>query len=196
MNKPHMKLILKLLAPYLGVGIFWCIFSNGWLAILAYHAQVLFWSRHSFSEFRGPNKKRLLLTAIPTAIAGPLLYFVLPHIAHTDLAAWLAHYKLTGFSLFLMIPYFGIIHPVIEQMHWVQLREQSPVSHLLFAGYHMMVLASLLKTPWLIASFIALAVTSIAWQHITRKAQCLSVAALSHILADFGVILTATFMLR
>ena len=190
-----MKLLLKLLAPYLAVGIFWCVLKNGWLAILAYHTQVLFWSRHSWSEFRGPNRKRLLLTAIPTAIAGPLLYFILPYVAHTDLAAWLTLYKLTGLSLILMIPYFGIIHPIIEQMHWIQLREQSPVSHLLFAGYHMMVLYSLLKTPWLIACFVALTVTSIIWQHITRRAECLSVAALSHILADFGVILTTYFML-
>ena len=35
-----MKLVLKMLAPYLAVGIFWCGLSNAWLAILAYHAQI------------------------------------------------------------------------------------------------------------------------------------------------------------
>jgi hypothetical protein len=41
----NMKLTAKLLAPYFAVGVFWCVFSNAWLAMLAYHAQILFWSR-------------------------------------------------------------------------------------------------------------------------------------------------------
>ena len=60
----------------------------------------------------------------------------------------------------------------------------------------MMVLTSLLKTPWLIACFITLGVTSIIWQQLTRRAEGLSVAILSHILADLGMILTVYFMLN
>ncbi len=190
-----MKLLLKILAPYLAVGICWCVLKNGWLAILAYHAQILFWSRGSWSKLRRPNCKRILLAAVPTAIAGPLLYFLLPYVTHTPLAGWLESYKLSGLSLVLMIPYFGIIHPVLEQLHWEPLREQLHLSHLCFAGYHMMVLISLLKAPWLIACFITLAAASIVWQQLTRRADSLSVAVLSHIFADLGVILTAFYML-
>jgi len=189
-----MKLLLKLLAPYLAVGIFWCVLRNGWLAILAYHVQVLFWNRGSLRGLHGPNCKRILLAAVPTAIAGPLLYFLLPYMTHTDLTAWLESYKLTGLSLALMIPYFGIIHPFLEQLHWAQLREQSPISHLVFAGYHMMVLYSLIKTPWLIMCFITLATASIVWQQLTRQSESLTVATLSHILADFGIIIAAYFI--
>jgi len=190
-----MKLLLKLLAPYLAVGICWCILKNGWLAILSYHLQILFWSRRSWAGLRWPNCKRIMLAAMPTAIAGPLLYFLLPYVTHTGLAAWLENYKLSGLSLVLMIPYFGIIHPFLEQLHWEPLREQSPVSHLIFAGYHMMVLYSLIKTPWLIMCFITLGAASIVWQQLTRRSESLSIAVLSHILADLGIILTAYFML-
>jgi hypothetical protein len=189
-----MKLILKLLVPYFTVGVCWCIFKNGWLAILAYHALVLLWNRGAWKTLRWPCRKRMLLAALPTALAGPLLYFILPIVSRTDLGAWLDSYGLSGWSLALMIPYFGIIHPLMEQLHWAPLREQTPAAHLLFAGYHMMVLVSLLKTPWLVAAFITLVITSIVWQHLTRKSESLAPAILSHILADLGVILTAAFI--
>ena len=189
-----MKLLLKLLVPYFTVGIFWCIVQNGWLAILAYHALVLLWDRDAWKNLRGSKPRQMLWLALPTVLVGPLLYFVLPVVSHTDLGTWLAEYKLTGWSLLLMIPYFGIIHPVMEQLHWAPLREKTPAAHILFAGYHMLVLVSLLKMPWLIACFVTLTITSIVWQHLTRKSDSLTPAILSHILADLGIILTATLI--
>jgi hypothetical protein len=211
-----MKRLLQLLVPYFSVGICWCIFKNGWLAILAYHAQVLLWQfpqivgrerlrndtfppqigRGPFQPYITPaapipNDKRWLLAALPTILGGPLVYFLLPHITHTDIGTWLAEYKLTGVSLLLMIPYFGIIHPMLEQLHWKPLREQTPLAHVFFAGYHMMVLASLITVPWLIFCFAALAVASVAWQFLTTRSGSLIPSTLSHIFADLGIILTA-----
>lgn len=43
-----MKRFLALLAPYVAVTLFWCVWPNAWCAILAYHAQILFipfWNR-------------------------------------------------------------------------------------------------------------------------------------------------------
>jgi len=191
----NVKLLLKLLVPYFSVGVFWCIFQNGWLAILAYHAQVLFWSRGAGSKLRWPNRKRMLLAALPTVLAGPLLYFLLPLVTHTDLGAWLESYKLSGGSLILMVPYFGIIHPFLEQLHWAPLREQTPASHLFFAGYHMMVLCSFITVPWLVACFIVLITTSVIWKQLTCRADSLYPAVLSHVLADLGVILMATLII-
>ena len=186
-----MKCILKLLVPYFSVGICWCILKNGWLAILAYHAQVLLWNRGSWKRLRRPSDTRMLLTALPTIIAGPLIWFLLPHITHTDLGEWLAEYKLTGLSLLLMLPYFGIIHPALEQLHWEPLREQSPIAHFFFAGYHMLVLTSLITVPWLIFCFATLTAASFIWQWLTKQSRSLLPAALSHILADLGIITTA-----
>jgi membrane protease YdiL (CAAX protease family) len=187
----NVKQILKLLAPYFAVGVFWCIFSNAWLAIFAYHIQILIWSRHELYEMRRPSSKRIMLIALPTVVAGPLLYFLLPYITHVDLSAWLKSYHLSGTSFLLMIPYFGLIHPLLEQMHWHQLREETVLSHPTFAGYHILVLFSLLTIPWLLLCFAVLMVASVTWQYAARFTRSLAVPTFSHILADLGVVLAA-----
>ena len=161
------KLLLKMLAPYFSVLLFWNLFSNGWLAILGYHL------------------------ALPTLVAGPLVYWLLPHITHTPLPVWLADHHLSRLSLFLLVPYFGLLHPYLEQNHWAPLRQATPLAHLMFAGYHMLVLYSLLTLPWLIFCFFGLATASFFWHQLTEKTGSLTLATLSHILADFGIILTA-----
>ena len=143
-----MKRTLRLLAPYLAVGIFWCVFNNAWLAILTYHAQILFWSRRSLLELRRIRRTRLVFLALSAAIVGPLFYFVLPYVTRVDPASWLANHQLTRLSLLAMIPYFGLVHPLLEQLHWSPLRESTPIAHVAFAGYHVLVLYSVLRLPW------------------------------------------------
>ena len=186
-----MKRALKLLAPYVAVGVCWCIFSNAWLAILSYHAQVLFWSRKSLCELRRPNPRRIALLALPTVVAGPLVYFLLPYITHESLPAWLANYHLTGVSFIVMIPYFGLIHPFLEELHWSGLRESTGISHFVFAGYHMIVLHSLLTVPWLMLCFVVLVSASFMWQQLGRHGNSLTVPVISHVLADASVIIAA-----
>lgn len=186
-----LKLTFKLLAPYFAVGVFWCVFSNAWLAIVAYHVQILFWRRKSLSGMRWPTPDRILLLVLPAAVAGPLLYFLLPYMIHTDPATWLADHRLSRVSLLMMVPYFGLLHPCLEQLHWTKLRESTPVAHPMFAGYHLMVLHSLLTPPWLVVCFIVLTTVSIMWQQLSRKTQGLDAALVSHVLADLGIIIAA-----
>jgi hypothetical protein len=186
-----MKLLLKLLAPYVAVGIFWCIFSNAWLAILAYHVQILIWSRHEVFKMRRPSSNRIMLMALPAVVAGPLLYFLLPYITRVDISVWLKDYHLSSISLGVMVFYFGIIHPCLEQIHWAQLREKTCIAHFMFAGYHMLVLSSLLTLPWLVLCFCVLATASYIWMHMARQANSLVLPTLSHILADLGIVLVA-----
>jgi hypothetical protein len=182
---------LKLLAPYLAVGLFWCVLGHAWLAILAYHVQILLWSRSSLKCWKKGNSSRYLWTAMPAALTGPLLYFLLPHVVQTDLLDWLSRYHLSGLSLILMIPYFGLIHPILEQAHWAPLRRRSPVAHVAFAGYHALVLHSLLQVPWLVACVLVLAAASFAWRWMTERSGSLVAATMSHILADLGMIVVA-----
>jgi len=90
-----------------------------------------------------------------------------------------------------MIPYFGLIHPVLEQVHWAALRDSTPLAHPLFAGYHMLVLHSLLPLPWLILSFVVLTMASFAWQRMAKMTGNLALPVASHALADLGVIIAA-----
>lgn len=184
-------LLLRLFAPYLAVGVFWCGFSSAWLAILAYHAQILIWSHRSLRDIRKPSRKVFLLLALPTVLAGPLLYLLLPCMTRTDLSVWLAKHHLSGVSFMAMIPYFGLVHPYLEQVHWGPLRERTILAHPLFAGYHLLVLYSLLTVPWLALCFVVLTMASYLWQTAAKRSGSLAVPVVSHILADLGVVVSA-----
>jgi hypothetical protein len=187
-----LKLTLKLLAPYIAVAIFWCVLENAWLAILAYHIQILIGSRRRLGTLaRGGNRRAFMVTAIPSVLVGPLLYFLLPSIASVPVAEWLARYHLAGLSFVLMIPYFGVIHPMLEQMHWSGLRERSPGGHAVFAGYHVIVLYTLLPPLWLALSFAVLVLASAGWQRIAKTTGGLAVPCVAHVLADLGIIFAA-----
>ena len=185
------KLTLRLLAPYLAVGFFWCVLSNAWLAILAYHVQILLWSRTSLAEQHRTMRPRLMLMAVPAALAGPLLYFLLPYMTHADLAVWLTAHHLSRFSLAAMIPYFGLVHPVLEQIHWVPLRQNTAISHPAFAGYHVVVLCTLLTIPWLVLCFAVLTTASLLWQRMVQRSGSIAAPVASHVLADLGIIIAA-----
>ncbi len=191
-KKSH--LALRFLAPYLAVTVFWCLFSNAWLAILAYHAQILLWHRKSFLMVFRRTQAVGFLPALPTALAGLLLYFILPLITEMSLPLWLRQHHLSGISFLLMIPYFALIHPFLEQTHWESLRKRTPLAHLAFAGYHILVLSALLSPQWLLLCFCGLTATSFFWQWLTTHTKSLAPAILSHTLADLGVI-TAVFLL-
>lgn len=184
-----MKQTIRMLAPYFAVSIFWCGFSNAWLAILAYHLQILLWVRRPLPSMSLPGVKQILLFVLPAVAAGPLFYFILPWIIHADIFKWLADYHLSGLSLILMVPYFGIVHPYLEQLHWARLCEEIPVAHFVFAGYHMMVLYSLLTIPWLILCFVVLILASYIWRQMRKSSGNPILPVLSHALVDSGIII-------
>ena len=188
------KFFFKTLAPYLAVGLFWCFLRNAWLAILAYHLQALCWTRLQRAPFSISWNPRLLFLISPTLLAGPVAYFLLPHVTEVNIAQWITHYNLTPLSLGLLIPYFGIIHPFIEQNHWAPLRQQSALAHFAFAGYHVVVLHALFAWPWLLVIFILLSAVSFLWMKLEEQAETLLIPTLSHILADTGIVLAAYFL--
>jgi hypothetical protein len=187
----RLTLVLKLLAPYLAVLVFWVWLGNAWLAILAYHAQILLWSRGSLPTLRRPRGASLAWFLVPSALAGPALYFLLPFVTRTDLSAWLRTHGLAGWSLVAMVAYFGLVHPLLEQTHWGPLRKATPAAHVLFAGYHVLVLYSLLSGPWLVVCFAVLVTASVVWQRMEREDGGLVLPIASHVLADFGIVLVA-----
>jgi hypothetical protein len=187
-----MRHTLKILAPYLAVAVFWCAWPSAWLAILVYHVQILLWNGKSLlRDMRGPAWRKGVLLAVPAAVAGPILYLLLPVAVRTDLSAWLEAHRLSGAALAAMIPYFGLVHPVLEQAHWGPLREKTAWAHPLFAGYHVIVLSTLLSIPWLLLCFSVLIMASLAWRRMARLTGGLAVPAASHVLADLGIVLAA-----
>lgn len=202
--------LLGLLAPYLAVLIFWCGFESAWASLLAYHALILILSRRHLGRVAvGWRRRHLLLALLPSLATGPLVYSLLPSMVQLPIDAWLSAYGLSGLSRILMIPYFGVVHPVFEQAHWsslrvyraagagapapgVQVRAHELVAHVAFAGYHVLVLASLMRPEWVVISFGVLVLASVAWRRLEQYAGGgLAVAACSHILVDSGLVLAA-----
>jgi hypothetical protein len=189
-------MLAKALAPYVAVGIFWCFLSNGWLAILGYHAQVLLWgAEKGFTSWR-PRWSKAVWLAVPGALTGPLVVALLPYMTRVSLPAWLADHRLTGASLVLMIPYFGLVHPLLEQIHWAPLRAATPLAHPGFAGYHLLVLYSLLTLPWLIVCFVVLTLASWLWHVMTRRSGSVVSATLLHVVADLSMVVVAWWLVR
>ena len=191
---PPITLTLKLLAPYIAVILFWCLLNNGWLAILAYHAQILYWQRQSPRERGSLRLSRHCLLVLPFALTGLVAYLSLPRIPGVDLHLWLEAHHLSRATMLLMIPYFGLLHPPLEQLHWSPLRDRTPLAHLLFAGYHVIVLYSLLPMVWLLAVFVGLACASCLWQAMEKRSGGLLTPILAHALADFGIVVAAVLL--
>lgn len=185
------NLVLRFAAPYLAVAVFWFCFANAWLATLAYHALILLLAKWRIPRPRFPPEPRHLFYALPALAVGPLLYVLLPHLAGGPLDGWLAQRHFSASSLLLFLPYFGLIHPWLEQVHWKPLREHTRIAHPLFAGYHVLVLTSLTTWPWLVLVFCSLSSVSYLWERLTSHAKSLTPAYLSHALADIGIVVAA-----
>ncbi len=129
------------------------------------------------------------------ALAGPAAYLLLPVVTSQDVGQWLGAMGISGVGFALMVPYFGIVHPILEQQHWAPLRERTFLSHGAFAGYHAMVLGSLLTEYPHAAVITALGLASITWAWMVRRTGGITAATVSHMLADFGVVLAAAYLI-
>ncbi len=200
---------LRLLAPYFAVGIFWVGFSNAWLAIIAYHVQIVLWHRFGRRMYarkqegqqecyhaRTATSRGLIAqyAMVVCVMAGPLVYFLLPRIALVDLAQWLDHHRMSGLAFYLMIPYFGIVHPIVEQLHWHRLRTETAWAHIAFAGYHVVVLSSLLPIIWLVLCFLALIAISWLWRRTGCSVHSRWLCTYSHMAADTGLVLAVFWL--
>jgi len=193
-RQSRLELTLRLAAPYLSAAVFWLAFENAWLTILSYHAQILWWLRGTRPKPVRLRPTRSWYLAVPSALAGPALLVLLPHMARTAPGLWLERYHLTGWSLVFMVFYFGLIHPALEQMHWRPLRERTALAHPLFAGYHLLVLYSLVYALWLGACFVVLWLASWTWMRMMRESGSLVPGVVSQTAADFGIALVAAII--
>lgn len=186
-----MNLCLRLLVPYFAVIVFWFGLGNAWLTIAAYHLLILFFARRHLSLPKRPANPSHLLWALPAIGAGPLLYVLLPHLAGDNLTGWLAARQMSPASIMVLLPYFAVVHPWIEQTHWHPLRQQTRFAHPVFAGYHILVLTSLTSWPWMAFVFLILMLVSWLWGLLCRHTKSLTPAYVSHALADLGIVIAA-----
>ena len=188
------------LLPYFSVWIGLYILHSGWCALLLYHVGIIafliarrrrgVWQKIGRGAF-GPI---LVPGVLACALAAPILYFMWPLFAVESplLSDWLASYGLTGWAWGLLIPYFSVVHPLLEELHW---REIAPervralcAQDLLFAGYHVLVLFQLVRAPWLVLVFAVLAASSFFWRWCAARFEGYAIPMATHAVADAAVL--------
>ncbi len=196
------------LIPYAGVLLGMYVFHSAWLAILLYHAGIIAFLFYRKSEkpwqrmWAGMKFPLLVPGLIACAMAAPVVYFMWPwfSVSETVLPEWLARYGLTGWAWLLLIPYFSIVHPVLEEIHWRGISSDFAPSicwqDLLFAGYHVLVLFQLIRWPWLFLVFGVLAGSSVFWRWSAARFGGYGFPILTHAVADAAVVVGVIFLLR
>lgn len=195
------------LVPYVAVlvGMYWL--HSAWAAVLLYHAGIVaflvaFKRKNIWKTACSGIKTPLLIPSVVTcAMAAPVVYFLWPWLSASDsiLVEWMNSFGLTGLSWILLIPYFSIIHPLLEEIHWRGLAPE-PFKWIcwqdvLFAGYHVLVLYQLLHWPWLFLVIGVLTGSSIFWRWSAEKFGGYGLTILTHAAADAGVIIGVLFLL-
>jgi membrane protease YdiL (CAAX protease family) len=79
----------------------------------------------------------------------------------------------------------------MEQIHWLPLCQRTGLAPVAFAGYHLLVLVSIVGPGWMLLAFIGLIAVSIFWRWLYQTTGNLSAPLLSHALADLGIVLAA-----
>lgn len=181
-------LILRMLAPYFSVIVGWLCFKNGWLAILLYHAQIIFWALLKEESPRITGLIKFTHTWIlPSLLLGVAAFLLLPVlISHSGFREWLNIYKLLGYSLVLMIPYFGLLHPILEEYHWRPITEITSWGHFFFAFYHALVLYSRFPLWLVVLCVLGLLLVSVLWSEMYKREGHMLSAILFHIFADLS----------
>jgi len=205
MNSLLVKRILPPIIPYITIGIGLLVFHNAWLAILGYHAgmvTVILLSKTRISlkqSFKGNNCWIPLITALVGASGGILLYVLWPLLAvPDDINLYIRSIGLNEQSWPVFLAYFTLINPLIEEYYWrghlASATKCLTLNDLLFAGYHLLVLAGHMEAVWLLAVFFALAAGAWFWRQMNRLNGGLLASVVSHIAADIAVMLAIYYL--
>jgi hypothetical protein len=199
-NRTYQHLI-QAAVPYMAViiGLYFC--HHAWTALLLYHFQIILCACFFKADIRnllfaGFSLKCFLFFVLPLLFLGPFLYLILPYMINDGvvLKEWLQGYGVSQKSFIILFPYFCTIHPLLEEIHWGKFRKlekQQDMLFFFFAGYHILVLATLLSYIWLIIGFIVLIIVAWLWAMLFHKLRGGIIPFFSHIAADIGIISAA-----
>jgi len=185
-------------APYVAVLIGMYGLHSAWAAVFGYHlsmALVLtldgYWAQARRLGAGGPAWLRAG-GALFGIGGGAALYLLWPWLGvPAGFGRTLAQLGLTEAAWPLFLVYFCAVNPALEELYWRGYlhhpsRRLIP-NDLLFAGYHLLVLAGYFAWPWLIAVFIGLTAAAWLWRQLARHTGGLLVPYLSHVAADAGI---------
>lgn len=189
--------------PYLAVFLGMIIWRSAWGALLGFHLALLpllVTRRQTYSpRFLAPVSLKLILpVAFAGLSAGLGLWLIWPSAGlPADYPARVAALGLTGLAWPFFIAYFALVNPWLEEPYWrAVFSSPSPSPALvdfLFAGYHLIILSLFVGPLWMLLAFVILSTASWFWRQVSRYTGSLVPAALSHLLADFSILLVLYF---
>jgi hypothetical protein len=196
--------VLRTAVPYASVlaGLYWL--RSAWAALLLYHLGMVAYLA-STGRLRLPRlpgsdlRAAIAFTAFGLA-AWPALYFLWPlaRLPGLELSDALSKYGLRGASFVTFAAYYSTLHPLLEEMFWRFETASSGISileDLLFAGYHLLVLAFFLKPFYIFTVFAILAVSAMSWRRMVLRGGRLE-AFLSHAAGDAATMAAAVMLMR
>ena len=174
----------------------WC-FQAAWLAVLIYHLLVLLVTgKPARPSLDWQSISPIGWGAVAVAAAaGPAILILWPWMASTgmELNDRLEFFQMDGWVLWFFIPYFSLVHPVLEERLWRSL-DPDPwqlfsLKDLAFAGYHGLVVCWFVQPIWVVLSVGSLTVASMFWRWVTWKSGSRTTALVSHAAADAAIII-------
>jgi len=191
------------LLPYGAIGFGLHILHSAWAAVILYHvAAAGLAGRAQWNGLRGGWRWRwiLALSAV-CALAGVLVQALWPWAGGgRDLSAVLSGWGLQGTSWVLFAAYLSVVHPIVEEVVWRGVGEQRARwlswRDVAFAGYHALVLPSLLGPLWVIVALAGLTVAAALWRIAAVRTGGLGAAVVSHGVADFAIVIAAHVIMR
>jgi len=187
------------------IGLFWA--RSAWAALLGFHAGlllILILEKPGIPLdlfVKGNHIPTLIGCLLLSASSGLVLYFAWPIFTISpDLAADLASIGLTRETWPGFIAYAALVNPWIEEYFWRGYLGSDSGSILpidfLFAGFHLLILYGKTNWAWMIFSLFVLASASRLWRGVYRKTGSLLIPALSHMAADFSILMAVYSMTK
>ena len=207
MNNLRFNKNLFLLLPCITIITSLYVLHNIWIAMVSYHISILFIAifTKNLSKFKmlikGWSLSLTILFTLGCAVNGVLIYYLWPFISSCgDLGLKLATLGLNDSNWLLLILYYSIITPWLEEFFWRDLlasKSKFPdLSDVLFAGYHLFVLALFIKAFFLPVIFITLLSAAWVWRFVSRKSDGLLIPVISHTAADVSTILAVYLLVQ
>lgn len=204
MNEKPARLRIAPTLPFIAILIGLYEFESAWLAVILYHAGIIFYivkyKQNLDTLLRGWNSLFGISLISAGALSGIALYLLWPfvHLQEFNFSANLAAFGLSGYSWHLFFVYSILVHPVLEELLWrgvlVGNNKYPSWYDVWFATYHILVLVRFVKIPWLILFFVILAFMAGLWRYLALKYKGLIIPYTSHLVA-YASIFSAVYMI-
>ncbi len=150
-------------------------------------------------SYRGNGSSIPIGAAVAGACAGLLLYMLWPSLGFiNDPDSYVRTIGLNERTWPAFLAYFILTNALIEEYYWRgylgSVGKRIGLNDLMFAGYHVLVLASLIEPVWLLGAFVCLTAGAWLWRQMNHLNGGLLASTVSHLTADATVILTVFYM--